>query len=79
MSLRLACQLAEEAGIKFGWREESPDSEVPWVVYFDLLTGQVSFHSPSRGEGPDYQGEWDAVLSASTERIQAAIQQILRE
>jgi hypothetical protein len=47
-----AVSLATEAGVKFGWRRDG--GGVPWVVYFDMPTGQVSFHVDTRGEGPDY-------------------------
>ena len=51
-----------DAGINFGWK---PDPSVPfgdepsYVLYVDTPMGQVSFHSPNRGDGPDYAGEWD--------------------
>ncbi|MBX9579161.1 MAG: hypothetical protein K2X87_02545, partial [Gemmataceae bacterium] len=54
-----ACRLAPAAGIAWGWRED-PADDIPYVVYFELPTGQVSFHSTHRGEGPDFPGEWDA-------------------
>ena len=44
-----------------------------WVLYLDLPTGQVSFHAPARGPGPDYPGEWDGQLGATPQRIDAAI------
>jgi len=39
------------------------------VVYFDLPTGQVSFHINGRREGPDYPGEWDRAIGTSPVRI----------
>jgi len=77
LALDEACKLAQQAGIQFGWSRESDDSHVPWVVYFDLPTGQVGFHSNSRGKGPDYPGEWDGVSGVSAERIQSAIRKAL--
>lgn len=56
-----------ELRIKFGWKED-PGAHVPWLLYIDLPQGQVSFHSPERGKGPDYLGEWDQQHS-SEERI----------
>jgi hypothetical protein len=51
-------------GFRFGWgRDESSCN--PWVLYVELPGGvigeklQVSFHSPERYSGPDYQDEWD--------------------
>jgi hypothetical protein len=47
-------------GIVFGWkRDEAAQFGPEWVLYVDLPQGQVSFHSPGRGEGPDYPGDWD--------------------
>ena len=39
-----------------------------WVLYVELPAGQVSFHSPTRGTGPDYTRDWDQ-QHASEERI----------
>lgn len=40
-----------------------------WVLYVDLPTGQVSFHAPERGAGPNYPGKWNGVRGVSGERI----------
>jgi len=37
----------------------------PWVVYFELHEGQVSFRSPTRGSGPKYLGNWDGADTSS--------------
>lgn len=77
LAVRDACALAPLAGIRFGWkREEGVDP--PWVVYFDLPTGQVSFHSPVRGEGPEYPEEWDG-RRASTRRIKELIGRLVEQ
>jgi hypothetical protein len=39
------------------------------VLYIDLPTGQVSFHTERRGAGPDYSGAWDGMPGQSAERI----------
>jgi hypothetical protein len=39
------------------------------VLYVDLPTGQVSFHTDRRGAGPDYPGSWDGMPRQSAERI----------
>ncbi len=57
-----------QLGIRFGWKEDRSQEWNPWVLYVDLPQGQVSFHSPDRGDGPDYPGEWDG-LKASVDRI----------
>lgn len=41
-------------GITWGWRRDPAVTFNPWVLYVELPTGQVSFHSPTRGDGPDY-------------------------
>jgi hypothetical protein len=73
---QLCRELAEhgaELGITYGWRQD-PDTifggDPSWVLYCDLPQGQVSFHSPSRGKGPDYLTDWDR-SKASAERIVA--------
>lgn len=43
------------------------------VLYVDLPTGQVSFHSPQRGIGPKYPGTWDGMQHRTSDRIDAAI------
>ncbi len=58
----------EQIGITFGWKEDPAQAFHKWVMYVDLPTGQVSFHAESRGEGPDYPGEWDRA-HASEPRI----------
>ncbi len=47
-------------GISFGWGKDPKQEWNSHVLYIDLpVVGQVSFHSPTRYEGPDYPGEWD--------------------
>ena len=60
----------EALGIVYGWKRDPLAFTNPWVLYVDLPNGQVSFHSPTRGDGPDYAGDWDA-MRASEERILA--------
>lgn len=56
-------QHGPDLNVTFGWKPDpnTPigSSDASWILYIDLPTGQVSFHSPSRGFGPDYPGEWD--------------------
>ena len=63
-SLGLLCDSlaihAPKENIRYGWkRDPQPPVGFPWVLYVDLPTGQASFHSPTRGVGPDYPGEWE--------------------
>lgn len=63
----------DSLGIAWGWREDSGvlfGERASWVLYVDLPNGQVSFHSPTRGSGPDYPHEWDQ-SKLSAERIVA--------
>lgn len=71
-SMQELCKaLAQQTSIAWGWK---PDPSVPFgnepshVLYVDLPTGQVSFHSPERMVGPDYPGEWDG-SGKSADRI----------
>lgn len=60
-------------GIRFGWKRDAETllhGDDSWILYVDLPQGQVSFHSPTRYEGPEYQGDWDKVR-ASCERVLA--------
>lgn len=59
-------------GISFGWKEDPTTlfgERASWVLYVDTPRGQVSFHSPSRGKGPEYSGEWDGRKGMSVQRI----------
>lgn len=76
-SMNLLCCVLKEhgsaVGITWGWKKDSVvvfGDEPSYVLYVDLPEGQCSFHSPMRGEGPDYPGEWDG-LQASCARILA--------
>lgn len=75
--------LAEHAFNNFGWgidevlRERGDPHH--HVLYVDLPTGQVSFHTAPRGEGPDYGGEWDGVRGSSADRICRFCARLLEE
>jgi hypothetical protein len=69
---------AAALGIRWGWKVDPAQDVIPWVLYVDLplknAAGelelrQVSFHSPTRGDGPDYPGDWDGIPEQSTTRI----------
>lgn len=59
-------------GVTWGWKEDPLirfGDRPSHVLYVDLPEfGQVSFHSPYRGKGPEYQGNWDG-QHRSQERI----------
>ena len=65
-----------ELGITWGWKLD-PSCSVPWVFYVELPPGQVSFHCQTRGDGPDYAGEWDGVRGVSPSRIIKFAAQVL--
>lgn len=54
----------------WGWQRDPLTPGYEWVLYVDLPTGQVSFHSADRLSGPDYLGSWDH-KKESCERILA--------
>jgi hypothetical protein len=60
-------------GIRWGW---AIDAELQGrldphhhILYLELPTGQVSFHTGARGAGPDFSGEWDGQRGVAGERI----------
>lgn len=60
---------AGACGITWGWGVDDEAPKFRHVLYVDIPTGQVSFHTESRLDGPDYPGEWDGVRGASVDRI----------
>jgi hypothetical protein len=62
-------QHATALGLAYGWQFDPETGGFPWVLYVDLPSGQVSFHAPARGQGPDYPGVWDGVRDAAAGRI----------
>lgn len=72
---------AAGAGIAYGWKQDAstrfgPDAS--WVLYIDLPQGQVSFHSPTRFEGPEYEGDWCG-QHLSAERIIVFCDSVMKE
>lgn len=58
-------------GLEWGWQRDPATPGFEWVLYADLPTGQVSFHSADRLRGPDYLRKWDGQRGASEARILA--------
>lgn len=54
---------------KWGWGSDNTTVEAPHVLYVDISTGQVSFHSAERFAGPDYRGKWDGIRGVSVDRV----------
>ncbi|WP_289298255.1 DUF4031 domain-containing protein [uncultured Reyranella sp.] len=53
----------------WGWGVDQSQEKHRHVLYIDLQTGQVSFHSARRREGPDYSGTWDGARGMQADRI----------
>lgn len=69
---------AEASRIIWGWKTDPAQEYHVWVLYVDLPTGQVSFHTRDRGTGPDYPGEWDGE-HASADRIIRFVESLRRD
>jgi hypothetical protein len=59
---------AADLGVGWGWGIDDKQDYHRHVLYVDLPSGQVSFHTEARGSGPDYPGQWDGVRGASASR-----------
>jgi hypothetical protein len=69
-SLSEICRLLTQVdhGYAWGWGRDPKTPGFEWVLYVELPTGQVSFHSAERLGGPDYPRKWDG-QKLSAERI----------
>ncbi len=54
---------------RWGWAKDQSEPYAPWIIYVELPTGQVSFHSPARGMGPLFTGKWDEAKGTAPDRI----------
>lgn len=62
----------EQLGINWGWGTDSVANQAggfDQVLYVDTPAGQISFHSPTRGKGPDYPGRWDGERGQAAGRV----------
>lgn len=66
-------------GLSWGWGVDLRQPVHRHVLYVDLPTGQISFHSETRGRGPDYRGQWDGKLGQGPDRITRWCAQLLEE
>lgn len=48
------------ADIAYGWGYDATSKNYEHVLYVELATGQCSFHSSERGDGPEFSGKWDS-------------------
>lgn len=60
----------------WGWKHDPETPGYEWILYVELPSGQVSFHSADRLSGPDYRGEYDG-QKLSRERILAFCDAVL--
>lgn len=56
-------------GIEWGWGEDAKQPIHRFVLYVELPTGQVSFHTSARSAGPDHMHGWDERPGMGPERI----------
>lgn len=81
-SIGLLCESlklhAEQFKIVWGWKQDLTQSFAVWCFYADLPgIGQVSFHCPARGPGPDYLPEWDQQIGVVPQRVIRHVQNLL--
>lgn len=68
-------------GISWGWNTDpvmKPDAPHRHILYISIPTGQVSFHTQGRGEGPDYTAPWDRAVGTAPARICKWIEAIFK-
>jgi hypothetical protein len=53
-----------ELGLQWGWQYDSATPNFHHVLYVETPCGQCSFHSPTRGQGPKFEGKWDAARAS---------------
>jgi hypothetical protein len=60
---------ANRLNIPFGWGEDPEQPFHNQVLYVELPSGQVSFHTAVRGKGPTHDREWDGVKGVGPDRV----------
>lgn len=61
----------------WGWQLDPDQPFHNQVLYIEIPTGQVSFHTDRRGLGPDYPGTWDGMRDVAAGRIISWVAQLL--
>lgn len=71
-SMGMLCEelSSDSCNLKWGWAEDVKQLINSYVLYVELPNGQVSFHSPERFDGPDYEQGWDGQRLSETRIIQ---------
>lgn len=60
---------ADGLGLRWGWGTDHAQPVHRHVLYVELPTGQVSFHTGARSDGPDHHRPWDGRRGQSPDRI----------
>jgi hypothetical protein len=68
---------AARLNIAWGWGVDNAQLVHKHVLYVELPTGQVSFHTSVRGSGPSYAGSWDGIPGRSPDRIMRFVARLL--
>lgn len=68
---------ADELAIVWGWGIDDTQPMHRHVLYVEVATGQVSFHTGERLHGPDFPRAWDGVRGAAADRICRHIARLL--
>lgn len=76
-SLQELSNSLSESTLRYGWKLDPCTPGYEWVLYVELPTGQVSFHSASRLAGPSYTGDWDGARGTSVQRILSFVDSVL--
>ncbi len=76
---RILVAEADKLGIAWGWGYDAKATGFEHVLYVEIPTGQMSFHTERRGDGPDYAGKWDGVRQASPDRICRWVYRLLNQ
>jgi hypothetical protein len=67
--VKILSEHAAACGISWGWGTDEVQEFHRAVLYVDIPTGQVSFHTAHRGAGADYAGKWDGSRYEAAGRI----------
>lgn len=72
-------QNAGVIGLTWGWGVDEAQEIHQCVLFVDLPTGQVSFHTAPRGPGPDYPGVWDGAVRQGQNRICRWVERLFQD
>lgn len=70
---------AADLALTWGWGVDLAEEVHQCVLFVDLPTGQVSFHTAPRGPGPDYPGQWDGAVRQGQNRICRWIERLFQD